>query len=423
MKLKSIFVLIVIAMLVTACGKVPAPTAVNAPAPTAALPTEAPYAPVIDPANFVAVVDNPYLPRIPGTKYVYEGMTADGLKRNESEVLSETRLVMEIQATVVSNQAYLNGELTEDNRDWFAQDKEGNVWYLGEEVVNYENGVLKDHAGSWEAGVDGALPGIVMLGNPAGHIGEIYRQEHYVGATKDKAEVLSISEHVTIPYGSFDNVLETHDTSDAELDLNEHKFYAAGIGLIKTVDLTAAAEFVLVEFIPAETSAELLPQPTSGFPPGFVPNETARVDIVKPVFTNPTSITNPLLPITEVDQLIQLGLKDGHPHRTEFTLLPSTKTITWNGEQTETRVLQFVAYLDGRVLEHALDFLAQADTGAVWYFGEDVYNYENGVVVDRDGTWLAGKDGPPAMIMPANPQVGNIYRVENIPGNVFEEVT
>lgn len=166
---------------------------------------------------------------------------------------------------------------------------------------------------------------------------------------------------------------------------------------------------------------EELPQPTTGFPPGIAP-ESARVDIARPTFSNPTSITNPLLPITEVDQLIQLGLKDGLPHRTEFTLLPGTRSITWYGEQTEVRVLQFVAYLDGRVLEHALDFLAQADGGAVWYFGEDVYNYENGVVADRDGTWLAGTDGPPAMIMPAQPQVGNVYRVENIPGNVFEEV-
>jgi hypothetical protein len=197
------------------------------------------------------------------------------------------------------------------------------------------------------------------------------------------------------------------------------KFLLIGVTLLMMLTVSGGLTFAQD---PQPDTVELLPQPTSGFPPGIAP-ESARVDIVKPTFSNPTSITNPLLPITEVDQLIQVGHKDGQPHRTEFTLLPSTKIIEWHGEQTEVRALQFVAYLDGRILETAIDYLAQADGGAVWYFGEDVANYEAGVIADHEGTWLAGKDGPPAMIMPANPQVGNVYRVENIPGNVFEEVT
>lgn len=148
-----------------------------------------------------------------------------------------------------------------------------------------------------------------------------------------------------------------------------------------------------------------------------------RIDLAQPRFTNPTAITHPLFPASEVTQTILLGNVDGHPLRVEYTLLPGVKTIAWNGQRVDTRVVQYVAWLDGRIKEVALDWYAQADDGAVWYFGEDVFNYENGVVADTDGSWLAGKDGPAAMIMPANPQVGDVYRPENIPDVVLEEVT
>ncbi len=160
----------------------------------------------------------------------------------------------------------------------------------------------------------------------------------------------------------------------------------------------------------------------SGSPVTTAP-ESARVDVAEPTFSDPTNITNPLFPITEVTHVIQLGAEGKVALRHEVTLLPETKTIEWNGQQVETIVSQFVAYGDGRILETAVDFFAQADDGSVWYFGEDVFNYENGVVANTDGTWLAGKDGPPGMIMPADPQVGDVYRPENIPGLVFEEVT
>ena len=121
--------------------------------------------------------------------------------------------------------------------------------------------------------------------------------------------------------------------------------------------------------------------------------------------------------------MLLLGRVDGEPFRTEVTLLPETRIIEWQGQQVETLVSQYVAYLDGRIHEVAYDFYAQDDAGAVWYFGEDVFNFADGVIVDTHGTWIAGKDGPAAMIMPADPQVGDVYRPENIPGFVFEEVT
>jgi hypothetical protein len=151
--------------------------------------------------------------------------------------------------------------------------------------------------------------------------------------------------------------------------------------------------------------------------------ESQRVDRAAPAFSRPAEITNPLLPIAEVTQSLQLGTVDGKPFRAEVTLLPGTKAVTWDGREVANRIHQYVAYSDGRILEVALDWYAQADDGSVWYFGEDVFNYEDGVVADTHGTWLAGQDGPPGMIMPARPGPGQVYRPENIPELVFEEVT
>jgi hypothetical protein len=148
-----------------------------------------------------------------------------------------------------------------------------------------------------------------------------------------------------------------------------------------------------------------------------------RVDLAKPSFTHSTTITNALFPISQLRSAVLLGHVEGKPFRTETTLLPGTSTVTWNGEQIPVLVSQYMAYLDGRLEEVALDRYAQADDGSVWYLGEDVFDYRDGTIALTEGTWLAGRDGPGAMIMPANPKVGDVYRTENAPGIVFEEVT
>jgi hypothetical protein len=127
--------------------------------------------------------------------------------------------------------------------------------------------------------------------------------------------------------------------------------------------------------------------------------------------------------MTDVEQVIQLGSEGDVALRNEITRLDRTKTIEWNGRQIPTVVSQFVGYADGELLEVAVDYFAQADDESVWYLGESVDNYENGVIANHDGTWLAGRDGPGGMIMPAHPRIGDVYRPENIPGLVFEEVT
>jgi hypothetical protein len=396
-------------------------------------PPQQPTPANLTPADFVEVIDNPYLPLIPGTTLVYEGMTEDGLEYVEIKILSETRQVMGITATVVEDTVYADGELVEHTFDWFAQDKDGNVWYLGEAVDNYEDGQLLDHAGSWEAGVDGALPGIMMYADPATHVGETYYQEYYASVAEDQAKLLSASESVTIAYGTYSNVVKTYDFTALDPDSQEEKFYAAGIGPIKTVDLKTGETFALIEFTPAATSTPAATPPpaatstiesTCGTETGLgCAPASELVDLAEPSFLDPTNVTNPLFPISQLHSALLLGNIDGHLFRTETTLLPETKTIDLNGQQVEALVSQYVAYLDGRIHEVALDWYAQADDGSVWYLGEEVFNYEDGVIADTEGTWLAGKDGPAAMIMPADPQVGDVYRPENSPGIVYEEVT
>jgi len=174
--------------------------------------------------------------------------------------------------------------------------------------------------------------------------------------------------------------------------------------------------------IPQPTEAQLKAAKLHKLP---LAPDSARVDLAAPPFSDPTNVTNPLFPISDLHSVILNGKVDGKPFKTETTLLPDTRIIEWtDGQQVEVLVSQYVAYLDGRLEEVALDFYAQADDGSVWYLGEDVFNYnEKGHIADTGGTWLAGKEGPAAMIMPADPEVGQAFRPENIPGLVFEEVT
>jgi hypothetical protein len=154
---------------------------------------------------------------------------------------------MGVTATVVRDTVTLDGELVEDTLDWYAQDRLGNVWYFGEEVRNYRDGVLLDQAGSWEAGIDGALPGIIMYADPAAHIGQTYRQEYYPGQAEDMAEVLAVGVHVSVPAGDFEETLTTRDFTPLEPDLQEEKVYARGIGLVSAVNLTSGETERLLE--------------------------------------------------------------------------------------------------------------------------------------------------------------------------------
>jgi hypothetical protein len=179
---------------------------------------------------------------------------------------------------------------------------------------------------------------------------------------------------------------------------------------------------------PAIGSASAVPSPAAIIPQPSVTgievaDQSARVDLSMPTFSKPTEITNPLFPVEAGSSNLYVGTVNEGAFRTEVTVLPTTRIVEWAGQPVETVVSQYNAFVDGRIVEIAYDLYAQADDGSVWYFGEDVFNFADGVIVDTHGTWHAGIDGPAAMIMPANPQVGDVYRTENIPGLVFEEVT
>ena len=171
-----------------------------------------------------------------------------------------------------------------------------------------------------------------------------------------------------------------------------------------------------------ESRSKTIPQPVVSDDIPVAP-ESKRVDLSVPTFSDPTSVTNPLFPVSRQNSVLMVGHVDGKPFRTEVTLLPETRIIEWQGQRVETLVSQYTAYLDGRIQEVAYDLYAQADDGSVWYFGEDVADFEDGAIVSKEGTWFAGKDGPAAMIMPSGPKVADTYRTENTPGIAFEEVT
>lgn len=185
----------------------------------------------IYPENFVSRIDHPFLPMTPGSVFTYLTETPDGLERTEIVVASDTRVVMGIPCVIVRDRVFLNDQLVEDTYDWFAQDKDGNVWYFGEDVDNYVDGVVADHYGSWEAGVDGAEPGIIMLGNPA--VGLKYRQEHYEGQAEDQGEIVGKNESVSVIAGSFSGCLKIKETNPLDPSFLEYKYYAKGVGLVR----------------------------------------------------------------------------------------------------------------------------------------------------------------------------------------------
>jgi hypothetical protein len=202
--------------------------------------TEQPYSVEIDPADFVSVIDNPYLPLKPGTTFIYEDVRA--LEHIEVTVKHETRMVMGVECVVVRDQVTVDGELIEDTYDWFAQDLEGNVWYFGEDSSEIEDGEVVSKEGSWEAGVRGALPGIVMPADP--RPGESYRQEYLVGEAEDMAEVVSLDESTSIAFGEYDELLMTREWTRLEPEVSELKYYARGTGLILTTLFEGVSERV-----------------------------------------------------------------------------------------------------------------------------------------------------------------------------------
>ena len=231
-----------LAVMMAACGAVTesadtsaSPVTAGAPSlPQGGRPVE------LHPADFVAGIDNPYWPMAPGSRWVYHETDREGNHQRVEVVVTEAvKTILGIEATVVHDVVTQNGRVKEDTWDWYAQDTRGNVWYLGEDTKEFEHGKVVSTAGSWEAGVDGAQAGIVIPADP--EVGQAYRQEYYAGEAEDRARVLSLDEMVEVPFGSFDGVLLTSDTTPLHPEILEHKLYAKGIGPVAVIGLSGGS--------------------------------------------------------------------------------------------------------------------------------------------------------------------------------------
>jgi hypothetical protein len=195
----------------------------------------------LDPAAFTSRIDNPYWPMAVGSRWVYVETDGKGsTQRSVVSVLGRTKRILGIDARVVHDVVTEDGKLVENTYDWYAQDRHGNVWYLGEDTKEYENGKLSSTKGSWQAGIDGGQPGIVMPARPK--VGMAYRQEYYKGEAEDRANVLSLDEKVTVPRGFFTRVLMTRDFTPLQPRLVEHKFYARGLGPVLTLTVSGGSD-------------------------------------------------------------------------------------------------------------------------------------------------------------------------------------
>ena len=194
----------------------------------------------LDPADFVAEIDNPYWPMKPGNRWVYNETDAEGNEMQvEVTVTNDKKDIVGISATVVHDVVTQDGSVKEDTLDWYAQDVDGNIWYLGEDTKEYENAVVVSTEGSWETGVDGAQPGILVPADPT--VGMTYRQEYLAGEAEDRAKILSLDQHVEVPYGAFDGCLQTEDTTPLDPDVLEHKYYCRDIGPVLAIDVASGA--------------------------------------------------------------------------------------------------------------------------------------------------------------------------------------
>ena len=223
------------ALLASACssssgGASSPPTSSPRSASTLA-PVHGTYSPSIDPANFVGTIDNPYWPLEPGTTYTYDGVRGTTPQTDVEVVTYQTKVILGITSTVVRDTVSERGAPVERTFDWYAQDEDGNVWYMGEDSFELKGGRFVKASDSWKSGVDGAQPGIIMPANP--QPGEAYRQEYYPpGEALDEARVLNLNGSARVPYGSFNALLVTSERSPLEPQ-TEQKYYAPGLGEIK----------------------------------------------------------------------------------------------------------------------------------------------------------------------------------------------
>ena len=200
-----------------------------------------------DPNNFVRDVDNRFFPLKPGTKFTFKGVEDGERETNITIVTHQRKNILGVSAVEVFDRVFLaNGDLKEKTLDWYAQDKDGNVWYLGEDTKELENGKVVSTAGTWQAGRNGAQAGIIMLAHP--QVTDSYRQEFLAGEAEDEARVVAKDLDVTVPYGSFHNCIKTVEWTRLEPGVKEAKVNCPGVGFVKAHSVEGpATELVLTD--------------------------------------------------------------------------------------------------------------------------------------------------------------------------------
>ncbi|MEP6760165.1 MAG: hypothetical protein ABJA93_02225 [Sporichthyaceae bacterium] len=202
-------------------------TSPRASTPTHSTPS---YHPTISPADFSPTITNPYFPLKPGTTKIYEGVRDGKPTHSELVTTTQTRMVMGVTCVVVHDTVTSGGALVEKTDDWYAQHKDGTVWYFGENTAEYVNGVVSSTHGTWEAGVDGAVPGVIMYAKPT--VGTAYYQEFRPGEAEDRAKILTLDTTIAVPAGTFHNVITTEDSDPLNPDKTDKKWFAPGVGVV-----------------------------------------------------------------------------------------------------------------------------------------------------------------------------------------------
>lgn len=338
-----------------------------------------------------STIDNEYLPFTPGMGFAYEGESHGGENETiEIFVSHETKEILGIECAIVVDRAYEDGELIEETFDWYAQDDEGNIWYMGEDSAEFEDGEIVGKSGSWEAGVDGAAAGIIMKATPA--VGDSYQQEFYEGEAEDMAKVEALNVSVTLSDGTEYETLKTLEWNPLEEDSEEYKYYASGVGLVLEEKLDGGEMVELVE----------------------IRNDASPI-ILAEDFEASTTINNqyfPLIPGTIRTYEIET---DEGLETTVVEVLAENRQVMG----IDCVVVRDSVFLDGDLIEDTRDWFAQDNDGNVWYFGEESAEYEDGEIVSVAGSWESGKDvaglgstASPGIVMKAAPRVGDSYRQE-----------
>lgn len=231
---------LVAALAAATAGSGAAPAAAPA-APADRLPRGGEHV-VLDPADFSTQITNPWWPMRPGSRWIYRETDASGGRRRVVVTVTHRtkRIANGVTARVVRDVATDAGEPVEITDDYYAQDRAGNVWYLGEATAEYEHGRVVSREGSFEAGVDGAEAGVIMPARP--RPGLRYRQEHYAGHAEDRAKVVSRREQAGVPFGHFRGVLMTREDNPLEPKVLEFKFYARGVGPVLAVTVSGGSD-------------------------------------------------------------------------------------------------------------------------------------------------------------------------------------